>query len=279
MKRVFIILLGLLAAVTARSQALSALLIPTDSRSLAMGGTMVPRNDGTLDAGAYWGIWAPRFADNTVAGIDASVRFGDLDFFLEGTDFIDKPYDISELGGSKGTFRPYDLILSLGASYNVIPGLSAGAKLRSVISSLADNAAGSVYCCDVFAVYGTQDWFASLSVRNLGGTINYGGADWSLPGLIALDGSWSPLSGLRVAANTSVLFSGSFMAGAGAEYCLADIVTFRGGFHYGDPRKALPTFGSLGIGAKYAGISLDAAYLIPAGTPGGSLMIRLGYSF
>ena len=69
------------------------------------------------------------------------------------------------------------------------------------------------------------------------------------------------------------------MLGIGLEYCIQDIVSLRGGFHYGDPAQALPTFASLGVGAKFAGVHLDLSFLTASKTIGNSLMVGLGYAF
>ena len=71
----------------------------------------------------------------------------------------------------------------------------------------------------------------------------------------------------------------TMMLGIGLEYCIQDIVSLRGGFHYGDPAKAIPTFVSLGLGAQFAGVHLDIAFLTASQTLGNTLMFGLGYSF
>ena len=69
------------------------------------------------------------------------------------------------------------------------------------------------------------------------------------------------------------------MAGVGLEYGIADIVFLRGGFHYGDAVKAIPTHASLGLGLKYAGVHLDVAFLTASKAVGNSLMASLGFAF
>ena len=69
------------------------------------------------------------------------------------------------------------------------------------------------------------------------------------------------------------------MAGLGLEYTLADIVSLRGGFHYGDAAKALPTYASLGLGLQFAGVSLDVTFLTASQSLGNTLLFGLGYSF
>ena len=69
------------------------------------------------------------------------------------------------------------------------------------------------------------------------------------------------------------------MAAFGVEYGIADIVFVRGGFHYGDNAKGIPTYASLGLGVQFAGVHLDAAYLTASKTLRNSLQISLGYAF
>ena len=87
------------------------------------------------------------------------------------------------------------------------------------------------------------------------------------------------VSGLTVGAEVDYLFTGGLMAGLGVEYTIVDIVSLRGGFHYGDPAKAVPMYASVGLGVKFAGVHLDAAFLTASQTLGNTLMIGLGYAF
>ena len=281
MKRVIICLIAMALPILANGQGAASLLIPTDSRSLSMGGVFIQPEAATMDAGASYGIWAPGTAANNVVAADVFFRIGDkLALTFEGKDFIDKPYVISgDQGSSRGTFTPNELILSLGAYYYITDALSAGIKLKSVNSDIAETAKGSAFCGDVEVTYGGSNWSATLAGRNIGTKINYSGAAYSLPAYVAAGGQWSPIANLKVAAEADYLFSGAVMAGAGAEYCIADIAFVRAGYHYGDAAKALPSFASLGLGAKYAGISLDAGMILLSETIGNSFLIRLGYAF
>lgn len=281
MKRIILVISALFLAINVSGQALSSLLIPADPRSLSMGGAYVPSYDAMLDAQAVFGIWAPSYAHNIVAGADGYLRLGDrIILTLGGKDFIDKPYDISgDQGAIKGSFKPYELILSIGGAYCINDAISAGIALKTITSVLGDNAKSSAFCGDLWGKYSGASYYAGLAIRNLGTPINYGNGAYNLPSLIAAHGGWTPVKGLNVAAEADFLFSGTFMAGAGAEYCYADIVTARAGFHYGDPSKALPTFASLGLGGKFFGVHLDAAYIFASPTIGNSFMISLGYAF
>ena len=76
----------------------------------------------------------------------------------------------------------------------------------------------------------------------------------------------------------SYLFAGALGAAAGVEYGFKDMIFARAGFHYGSASLGLPTYASLGLGAKFAGVTLDAAYLL-VGNLSNSLMFTVGYGF
>lgn len=281
MKKLLISILAFALASAAYAQSLPALLVPTDTRALSMGGVHLAKDAPQLSADAYFGMWAPKTADNTLIGADVWFKIGDkLALYAEGKDFMDKPYSTSgEEGSVKGTFKPYDLIIGLGAEYRITDALSAGLTLRSVTSALAEKNTGSSFCGDIFVRYGGEKWGVELAGRNIGTNINYGEGSYAIPSLVGVDGFYKPLEGLTVAGEADYLFSGAIMAGIGAEYGFKDIAFARAGFHYGDPAKALPAFLSLGIGGKYAGFRLDGTFLLLSETLGNTFLVSLGYEF
>ena len=115
-------------------------------------------------------------------------------------------------------------------------------------------------------------------MNNLGTPVSYGDQKYGQPGIVRGGGAYS-VAGLTASVEVDYLFSGALMAGLGLEYGIADIVFVRGGFHYGDAAKAIPTHASLGLGVKYAGVHLDFAFLTASKTLGNSLLLELGYSF
>lgn len=280
-KSIFTVAALVFCTIAASAQSGSALLVPSDSRSIAMGVSALQPTAPKMDAKALFGLWAPNAANNTIVGADVFFRIGDkIAVSAEGREFIDKPYDIvNDKGVTEGTFAPSDLIVGLGGSFAATEQISVGAKLRILSSKLASDIKGSAFCADLSARYSGGIFDAGLSLRNLGSKIDYGAGGYALPAFLAADGTFSPLNGLTVAAEVDYLFAGALMAGLGAEYTLMDIVSVRGGFHYGDASKALPTYVSLGLGVKFAGVHLDAAFLTASEALGNTLLVGLGYSF
>ena len=127
-------------------------------------------------------------------------------------------------------------------------------------------------------MYAKDAFSAALGVCNVGSALSYGGESYALP-MFAKAGAAYSASGFTASAEVDYLFSGALMAGVGAEYCIVDIVSLRAGFHYGDAAKAIPTYASVGLGVKFAGVHLDAAYLLASKALGNTLTVSLGYAF
>ena len=281
MKKVFVILTMILLAQLSFAQAVPALLVPSDSRSLAMGGVALQPEVSTLDVRAFYGMWSPKRADNTIFGGNAYLNIGSkLGFSVEAKAFLDHTYSITSAQGIViGKFRPIDKIAGVGVSYRLSDAFTAGLKGRIVSSSIAEDAKGTAFCVDASFTYNNDLLTATVALRNLGPKIKYGKSTYSLPALVALQGSIKPIDGLTVAAEFDCLFSGALMAGLGVEYGIADIAFLRAGLHYGDKAKAIPTYASLGLGVQFAGVHLDAAFLAGPSTLRNSLLISLGYAF
>ena len=271
----------MLTAQAALAQAVPTLLIPADARSLAQGGIAQPKDASTLDVQLFYGIWAPNGADNSVFGGDAFARVSErVALSVESRFFAHKPYDVtSPQGQVTSRFTPGDYIVGTGVSVDFTEAFGATLKARFVSSATATDARGGAFCADLSVDYKGAIAFASAGVRNLGSQISYGGGSYALPAMAAVSGGARPADGLTICAELDYLFTGGLMAGLGVEYTIADIVSLRGGFHYGDAAKAVPTYASLGLGVQFAGVHIDAAFLTASQTLGNTLMFGLGYNF
>ena len=296
MKKICVFLFAISFALCASAQAVPSLLIGSDPVAFSTGGAVLARpadafavdnnaaamalSAGTFDVAATYGKWAPKTADNMVVGLGTFYKVNDkLALGLSGRVLRDQPYDIASAGGQvTGSFTPMDVVAGLGLSYAVMDGLSLGVSARMVSSSIAADMKGTSFAADITAMYAQDAFSAALGVCNLGSPMSYGGASYALPMLVKAGGAYAA-AGLTASAEVDYLFSGALMAGLGLEYGIEDIVFLRGGFHYGDNAKAIPTYASLGLGVKYAGAHIDLAFLTASKTIGNSLMLCLGYAF
>ena len=296
MKRLLTIIAAVAASLSLQAQGVAFLNINPDPATAALAGTGVARSADAyalennvaaaalagprMDVAAGYSRWQPKAASINLLSAAGYFRVTDkLAIGLQFKDFAYPEYAIvSADGRKKGAFSPMEMAVGLGAAYQIAEGLSAGLSVRFVNSALAEDAKATAFGADLALKYEKDAFQAGLSVNNIGTPVSYGGDKYGLPGIVRAGGAYS-VAGLTASAEVDYLFSGALMAGLGLEYGIADIVFLRGGFHYGDAAKAIPTYASLGLGLKYAGVHLDFAFLTASQTLGNSLMLSLGYAF
>ena len=297
MKRIIIsLILPALAAVAASAQSMPSLLIPGDPVSASVAGSGIAReatafavNDnasamslssGTFAASASYGMWAPEAADSRLVNAGAYCRLGARAALgFSGSYIIDRQMNITGSDGIvTGTFSPKDIVARVGFSYLITDCLSAGVTAKMIYSSIGPDISGTAFGGDISVMYRQGALSAAAAVCNLGTAINYGGASWSMPAYAKAGAAYSVI-GLTLSAEADYLFEGAFAAALGAEYGIADIAFLRAGYHYGARDKGLPSFASVGLGVKYAGVELNAACLLASRTLANSLLLGLGYRF
>lgn len=286
------------------SQTLPSLLVPSDAAGLGMASATVAGKpcaftlennassmsflEKTFSIAASYGMWQPAAAKDQILGAGAVFKAtGRLAFGVAAKMFNQPAYTIFDENGVasqvNGTFTPKEASVGLGVSFAVTDFLSVGVTGKMLSSSLAKDAKANVFGGDVSLVYAADALRAGLSVNNLGGKVKYGTSEYSQPSLVKAGASYTfgsaAASAVTAAAEADYLFAGALMAGMGAEYSYKDRVFARAGFHYGDKAKAIPSYASLGLGGQFAGVSLNAAFLLGSKTLGNSLLFSLGYAF
>lgn len=179
-------------------------------------------------------------------------------------------------GQSSGSFTPRDWSVDLGYSRKVAEGLSVGAVARFVHSALSDEATANAVAFDLgvfyqraFANNEAAEWAVGLQASNFGTKIDYGNGKYDQPAKVTLGGTVGyaftekhRLSG-NLEAGCRVLPSSCFEGGVGAEYTGWDIVSVRGGYHWGEEDNKMLRYGTLGLGLGYKHVRADFSYLIP----------------
>ena len=296
MKKLLSIIAACAVCLSLSAQSVAFLNINPDPATAGVAGTGIARtadayalenniaaaalNGPKMAAAAGFGMWQPKAANSKLISAAGYYRISDR--LALGVQFKDMAYPaysiVSGDGRVKDSFAPMELTAGLGVAYRLADGFSAGVSLRFISSSLTQEAKASAFGADIALKYEKDAFQAGLSVCNLGTPVNYGGENYAQPGIARLGAAYS-IAGLTASVEADYLFAGGLMAGIGLEYTIADIVSLRGGFHYGDAAKAIPTYASLGLGVKFAGVHLDAAFLLASKTLGNTLMLGLGYSF
>lgn len=313
-RKAIIVVIALVCCGVSYGQSLTFLTIPQDSRTLSMGGASV-----AMDANAYavnnnpaamslsgdkgaiganYLIWQPDVADNNLISGATYLKLGDkLGLGISGNSFSYKAYDIyNSYGSTTSTFKPSELALNLGLSYRVISNLSVGANIKYISSSLASDDFVSDYknansvAFDLSAMYKLGNLNVAVMATNIGSKISYGTTSafgsYDLPSTVKAGAAYN----LGINDNSSLvgtleagylLYSSGAFVGLGAEYSYRNMLFVRGGYHYGDDTITIPSYASLGVGAKLFGVSLDIAYLL-AGSDSplkNTLSFGLGWCF
>lgn len=276
MKKILISLIFCVSAFATGAQSVSSLLIPAEMspESAALSGV-------SHTAWAQYGRWAPGTAATTILGAGAYSALGSkLALGLDVRSFKDSPYDITTASGiASGSFSPSDLAAGLSIYYSFGDALRIGLAGRYVSSAIAPSAKGSAFCGDFSAIWRKDAYGVVAGVYNLGTKISYGtSTSYALPAFVRLGGYYA-VSGVTVRAAADYLLQGAFGALVTAEYTIADIVTPKVGYHYGNPELGLPSYALIGLNAGFYGVGLSVSCLLASETLGGSLQLGLSYSF
>lgn len=305
MRKIILLIAAAAATLSVSAQNLPLLLIDTDARQAAL---CCPGEAGRQDVDTFhaeigYGLWSSS-EKSTLLSARAGYKLPmGLYVGLAANMMKDSPYEIANAQGMvTGRYAPYDAAFGLFADYGFTDFLKAGLRARYIMSSLGQYSNASAFGADVYCVYTQKSLKAALEFCNLGTGINYGHGAYSQPALVRASASYNPLEGLLVAADVDYLFSGALMAGLGAEYTFAKLISIRAGYHYGSSPKAttsagsaagaaaatgsatlatvtaIPSYASVGLGATFKGVSLNASALFSRSLTG-TFLLRAGYSF
>ena len=295
MRKIITVLSLLFVLVPASAQSLGFLLLNGDAAVSGMAGAGIAMegtayapdvnmasaalSEGRFDAAAGYASWAPAYGKNSI--LSASGYFKISRTFAIGADwkhFGIPSYDItSSEGRVTGSFSPKEFALGLGFSYEIVNGLAAGVHVKFVSSSMAEKASGSAFGADITLQYHHGGLRAGLAADNLGSKVKYGSNAYPMPMRFRAGASYT-IVGVTAALEAQMV-DGAFMAALGAQYNLKDMFFVRAGYHLGADKAPIPSYLSLGLGVKFAGIHLDAYYMTASPTLSNSLGVSVGYAF
>lgn len=305
MKRITTIVAALLfMAVQMNGQSVPFLNINADPYSHSMGGATLTLGENAFTAvnnasamaltqnkgyiGAAYNTWQPDFQNNSNIGFAGFVKLGQkFSLGLGGKIFGYESYNIAnDKGGTSGTYTPKESAFEVAGAYTISENFAAGINVRMISSDLGKDASASSVAADISVTYMKDALKLAAAVTNIGGEMDYGYGGYKLPSMTKFGANYT----LDLAPENTLAFNvegdlvmepSAFMAAVGAEYSYNNIINVRAGYHVGD-EAVIPSYGSVGIGVKFAGLNLDAAYLFGGGensTLNGSFGIALGYRF
>lgn len=248
--------------------------------------SVIPLSAERMSFGVSGQNWSPDGVRSTNISAGASSRIGGrFGFSLGGVYQTGDEYSLTtDTGGSGGTFKPTEIVLNAGAGFKIIDNLAVGASVRYASQKLSGDDSYSAIAGDIFLTYRLSDLSLTAGVSSFGTSVKSDADDsFSLPASATIGAGWHKRflerHGVRVAADADYFFSGGLTAAAGAEYSFKDMLFLRAGYHFGTEKAVLPSFATVGLGIKFFGVSLDAAYIAAGNTLGGTMTFGLGYSF
>ena len=241
----------------------------------------------TLDAAASWTGWMPSSDEGMTSHINAAAayRFGQMGVAIGASYMPGKEYEVFTLtGASDGMFTPSDLQLNAGFGMEIMEDLSIGANVRFLRQSLTKDHSSTAFAGDLAALYRIGTVTTSFGLSNLGTPVKAAdGTKFNLPASLTIGSTWDEELAvdhrLKISIDADYYFSGESTAGFGAQYAFKNMVFVRAGYHLATDDAVLPSFLTLGLGANYAGFSLDAAYITANDALGDSFCLGLRYSF
>lgn len=247
---------------------------------------VIPFYSHNFDVGASYQNWAPDGTKSTNFNFGAAYKIND--FIGVSLGFASQEFqsyeEIDNSGMYIGSFSPNAIIVNGGFGIRLVDQLSIGVNARYIRQNITSGRTLDAYAGDIMLYYQPlKELGLSAGVASVGSRVkSLLGDKFKLPSSAVLAGEYATVIGensLRADVNLDYYFSGSFLAGVGAEYGFKDMVFLRAGYHYGKDESVLPSFAAVGAGVKFAGVKLDFAYLTANKALGNTITIGLGYSF
>lgn len=257
--------------------------------------------DGKGDAAVSYQIWAPGSDLSKLNAISAGAAFkigSRVTMAVAGNYDMGASYDvIDDYGLPQGSYRMSDMCFGVGVGVKVIDCLSIGVNARYDSQNIASDYAPAAFAADAYLAFKHGGWVASAGVSSLGACFGKGvsgsGAKVTLPSSARLGAGYTGVAGEKHSFTGSIdadiYFNKAFAAAAGFQYGYNDILFLRAGYRYATAGKTdqsgimqgvapVPSFASVGVGVKFFGVHLDAAYLIGKEVKN-SICLTLGYAF
>lgn len=245
-------------------------------------------SDKKMEVSAGYTSWQPDYSGNTLISAAGYGKVSERINIVAGVKyFTHKDYDIiDDSGNSNGTFKPKEFAVGVGLGLKIIPILSASINVNYISSDMGTPKKGNAVAADLGLMLKLKYINVGLTAANIGSKVDYGGIDkYKLPANIKL-GVGTSLGDEVNKVNLQLqgcmtLQESTFALSVGGEYIFKGILSARAGYHYGDEKKYIPSYASVGLGVNLFGFSINGSYLI-AGSDSpikNSLMATLAWGF
>lgn len=244
---------------------------------------LIPFTARKLSAGLSYELWQADKTNYINAGFSYNIkdRFGVAFGVSYG---MGKAYDVyGDNGFQQGTFTPSNFQINLGGSYRFLSFMSVGLNIRVAGQTLTSAVRSNTFAGDLMVMGQFSDFRCALGVVNTGTPVrDNAGVEFNIASSAKLDLGYSKhlaeKHGIGAYLDADYYFYGAFGAALGAQYAFNDMLFVRAGYRLGS-KAVIPSYASLGLGFKFKGFHIDAAYLLANDVLANTICVGLGYEF
>ena len=226
------------------------------------------------------GMWEPGYPSGTKA-----INFGTAGnmndrlgySFALLSDYGNAYAETSDSGEAGESVIPGQMMFCAGVAYRFLNVFSLGLGARYTSQGLGPDALYQAVSGTASLMFQAAGIRATAGIKDLGSKL---AGEYPLPARAFAGADYTRSFGVHaveVAAEANIYLSGAFSAGAGVSYTFKDMLVARAGYILGGSSATANAI-TLGLGGKYKGVRLDAAYLISAAPVGNSFTLGLGFS-
>ena len=274
-KRISCILATVLTAMVlttaASAQSFSSFILSGRASEEAMGDISFRMPDlaaHKVDASVSFGKWMPQLFNYSAlqagAFLALNERFG-LRVDYRGNLFPAFA-QVDENGNEKGSFKPFEQRIGAGVSLRIADNLFIDVTGKYLSAEMAGGKA-SAFAGDVAFNYVKDGLTLGIKGADMGTKYSFGTTAYALPMRVLAGVSYclapADKHALTLGADLGYILPQeykAFTAAVGAEYAFNQMVFARAGYHFSS--AVAPRYAAFGLGFRFRGIGLDAAYLL-----------------
>ncbi|MBR6346681.1 MAG: hypothetical protein IKR69_04755 [Bacteroidales bacterium] len=254
--------------------------------------------DEKLLTGVSYQLWQPSGLLNSNISLGGALRLGKRYAITAGAtlEFGPKIPAFTDSGIPDGYLQNNQQHYNFGAAIKVyesenVGSFSIGANGHYLREPLTPRSRNWAWAVDGYLQYRRKALGVALGIQTLGGSYEYGSSlnksntpynDSKLPTVIKLAADYTFVLGqdhsILTALDLNLERNWTFGFAGGVQYAFRDMVFARVGYNLGARTAAWPSYLSVGLGGKYKGFRLDAAYIATSNLRN-SFTVGFGYSF
>jgi len=286
MRKLLMLLVGVVMYNNLFSQAGSFSAVSLDARSVAMGNTYIAGssgnaiftnlaanslNDHKLDFNLSYRPWIEDLSsDYNLGSVSAYYSINTKNSLAIGAKRYKQPtYIITDDNGNiNGDYSPCEYLIALGYAYNVSEKTAFSLSMNYLKSDLGEDFNASTIFFDLGYKSSYKKLNYGVVIKNLGSKLKFDDNSSQLPLTFAGGVGYNKTLSINHTLNASldvahitIDSNSGISSGVGLEYQYKNKVALRTGYHIMDESIGLNTY-SLGLGVKLLGASLDFSWLM-----------------